>query len=107
MVIDNLDVENIAVAPAEADASLVVDADAPLTSAVSCELLEPVAGRDAKKIEAGGGVKLGQLALGDALHILRQLAGIAAVKQPLGLFAQEVADHGLMLSCGVSIVKRG
>nr|WP_291315796.1 hypothetical protein [Desulfuromonas sp.] len=106
MVIDDFYIENAAVLPAEADVPLVVDADAPLPGSVAGELLEEVAGRDAQEIETGGGAELDQLALGDALHVLRQFSGKPAVEKLFGPFAEEVANHKAIVSTCCSIVNR-
>ena len=46
VVVDDLDVEGIGGAPDEADAPLIVDADAVLACAIALERLKPIAGRD-------------------------------------------------------------
>jgi len=47
VVVDDFDVLGVAALPAEADAVLVVDADAVLPLAVARQFLQSVAGRDA------------------------------------------------------------
>ena len=48
MVIDDLDIPRRAVAPREADAELIVDADTPLPGAIAGKLLQPVLRRHRK-----------------------------------------------------------
>jgi hypothetical protein len=88
MVIGNLDGKGIAVFPTETYAPLVVDADAPLASAVAGKLLKAIAaGRNTEKVEGGGAMKLFQLALRNALHVLRQFCRKAAREELLCLLA--------------------
>ncbi len=48
MVIDDLDVEGIAISPAKANAPLVIDANTVLAGALPFKSLESIGGRDAK-----------------------------------------------------------
>lgn len=80
MIIDNLDIVGVSTFPAKADPPLIIDPDAPLAIAVTGKLFQPVARWDTQKVESGGAAKLFQLALGNSLHILRQLWRKPAVK---------------------------
>lgn len=106
MVIYDLDVRCRAIQPAEADAPLVIEADAPLAIPISGEPFQAVAGRDAEEIEGYRCVQLFQLALCRSLHILRQLAGKAAMKEFLGFLAGECLDHREIVTLRDSVVKR-
>lgn len=106
MVVGDLDIVGIAIFPAEADSPMVIDPDAPLTGAIAGKLLQPIAGRDAKKVEGGSGAELFQLALGDALHILGKFRRKPAVEKLFGFFAGEGFDHRVIVTQGGSIVKR-
>lgn len=64
MVINDFDIQRITVLPTEANAELVVDADAVLACTVALERFQSVAGRHAQKVECGGGVQLCELAPG-------------------------------------------
>jgi hypothetical protein len=57
VVVDDLDLFGTGVGPDEADAPLVVDADAVLSLAVTAHLLEPVAGEGAEIVEGLGSVQ--------------------------------------------------
>ncbi len=57
MVVDYFNVVSIAALPAEADAVLIVDADAMLPLAVACKFFQAVAGQDTKVIERFGGIE--------------------------------------------------
>jgi hypothetical protein len=87
MVIGNLDIVGVAVFPSETYPPLVIDPDAPLAITRPAKLLQPVARRDAQEVKGGGTAQLFQFALGNALHILRQLCRESAMKQFSGLFA--------------------
>jgi len=89
MVVDDFNVKTVAVLPAETDAPLIVDPDAPLTGAVASELFEPVARWDAEEVEGGGTVELLQLALGDPLNILRKSGRKATMKEFFRFLAGE------------------
>ena len=94
MVIGDLDIVGIAKFPAEADPPLVVDPDAPLAGTIAGKLFEPVAGGHAQEVESRGAVELLQPALGDALHVLRELCGKPPVEKLFSFFAGEWSDHG-------------
>ena len=89
MVIDDFDFMGVSFMPAEADAPLVVDADAPLSGAVAGELFKTIAGRDPQKIKPGSRMELLQLTLGGSLCILRQLCGEPSPKELLRFLAVE------------------
>jgi hypothetical protein len=67
VVVDYGDVKRIAVLPAEADSPLIVDANAVLASAISFQLLQPVAWWNTKIFELFGGVDLHELAQHETL----------------------------------------
>ena len=60
MVIDNLDLIGISSFPPEANAPLLVDADAPLPGAVMGQRFQPVGGRQPQIFDAGNGIELRQ-----------------------------------------------
>src|SRR5205823_2901485 len=61
MVVGDLDIVGLAVRPSEAEAPLVVDADAVLPFTVASQLLQPVARRHAQVFQHFGGVQEQQL----------------------------------------------
>ena len=63
---DDLDVEGIGGAPDEADAPLIVDADAVLASTIALERLEPIAGRNAEVGEGVGRIEDDEFSKRDA-----------------------------------------
>lgn len=48
MIINDLDIKSIAIGKGEADAPLIVDADAPLPGAIAAELFQAIAWRYAQ-----------------------------------------------------------
>lgn len=86
MVVSDLDIVDVSV-PSETYPPLVVDPDTPLAVAIAGKLLQPVPRRNPNKIKGSRSVELFQLALGNPLHILRQLRRKSSMKKLLGLFA--------------------
>ena len=93
--------------PPEADAPLIVHADAVLPASVAPELLEPVARRDAEVVESHGRVELPQLAQGDPLHIRPQLPDRLPIEQPLRVTVAEALNHEGMITRRVISGKDG
>jgi hypothetical protein len=56
MVVSNLDIVRVAVAPGETDGPLVVDADAVLPETIALQLLESIARRNGQIFERRGGL---------------------------------------------------
>jgi hypothetical protein len=60
VVVRNVDIVGIALAPTETDSKLIVDSDAVLAGALSCELFQTKA-REAKVCERGSRIEQSQL----------------------------------------------
>lgn len=91
----DLDKVGIPAVPAEADAPLVVDADAVLAGAVSGELFEAVAGWDAEVGERFGGVEDEQLPEDATLEVGGPAPDGAPFEELLGVVVPEALDHVL------------
>jgi hypothetical protein len=106
VVIDNGDVVCVAVAPRETDPPLVVDADSVLSDSIAAELLQAVARWNAKVVECFGRVDDDKL----AEHDPAQLGWVApngfAVEEAFGVAIAEALDPRLILTRGVTNVKR-
>ena len=74
MVVDDLDVECIGSAPGEADAPLIVNADAVLTGTTALQEFETITWGNAKVGERIGRIENDELAKRDALEACRQPA---------------------------------
>jgi len=61
MIIHELDVIGVAVAPVEADPPLIVDADRPLPHSITSELVEPVSGRNTQIFDPRHGIQQKEL----------------------------------------------
>ncbi len=93
VVVDDLDVERVGGAPDEADAPLIVDADAVLTGAIGLECFEAVAWRNAKVGERIGRIENDELSKRDALEACRQPARATTVKERFRVGVAEGAYH--------------
>jgi len=94
VIVDDLDVMGVAVAPDEADSEPVVDPDAVLTPSVAAQRFQPVSGEDRQIPKLVGRVQLAELPLSDAGDHLRA-AGRPPVEEPLGFLRPERPDHEL------------
>ena len=92
MVVDDFDLVRVSVFPDEADAPLVVDANAVLTFPFSAKRFEAISRRHSQVIQDLGCRKLRKLPKRRALNIRRQLARVLAVPDLLRLFTSEVLD---------------
>src|SRR5665648_862578 len=92
VIVHDLDVFGTGCRPAEADAVLVVDADAVLAGAGALERLEPVAGRDAQVVEASGDLQLAQPAARDRLEV-HEASDPPTTGQRLRIRVLERDDH--------------
>ena len=94
MVIGDFYVGGVIVfSPREADAPLLIDADAVLAFAAAFQAFETQAGERGKVGERGGGVELGEALESDGLHIVGKFAGELAARDFLRFFIGEAFDH--------------
>lgn len=93
VVVDDDDLGDIAVVPAEADAPLVVDADAVLTTPIAFQRFQPIGRRDTQILETGSGIEHAQLASGNRLDIGRQPARALATPDLFGFLIDKAPDH--------------
>jgi hypothetical protein len=105
VVVDDLDVVRVGSDPSEADAPLIVDTDAVLTSPVSCEFLEVVRGRDAEVYEAGGGIEHEQFSKRCSLQVRRYSANPLPFEQALGVGVAKVPNHPRIVTRDVTTRK--
>jgi hypothetical protein len=93
VVVDNLNIKSIAILEAKAQAPLVIDANAPLTSAASTQTLQPVARQNAKILEGVCVIQHLQLTFRNTGNRLESV-GALALKQRLCMSAMKALDHG-------------
>jgi hypothetical protein len=94
VIVDDLDIMGVAVAPDKADPESVVDPDAVLTPSVAAERFQPVSREDPQIPKLVGRVQLAELPLSDAGDYLKA-AGRPPAEEPLGFFRPERPDHEL------------
>src|SRR3989344_4537723 len=94
VIVHDLHVIGVAVAPREAYPPLIVDADAVLALAVALKGFKPIAGRHTQRIQHGRRIELQQLAPREALQGVRQFSGKVTEKELFGVLAPEALDHG-------------
>lgn len=105
VVVSYLDVCGTCGCPGEADAPLVVDADAVLPLAVAVQLLEAVARRNPKVVDVFGGVEDQELAVSNSLKVGAERADVRAMPDELGLLARERLDHSITITRRVTNCK--
>ena len=98
MVIYDFDSVRIALMPAEANAPLVVDADAVLPRTTAFQGFQAVAGRQGQIAQFARTIKLRELPQGHALNLRRQAVVTPPLPQPLSFPASEVGNHRINLS---------
>lgn len=93
MVVDDLDRFSVAARPAEADAPLIVDADAVPPRAPTDERLESIPGRHSEFIEPDGRIHDAELPEHDAAEVGRVAPDRFALPEALGVAVSEAANH--------------
>ena len=94
MVVDDLDLPGIAVAPYETDAPLLVDANAVLPPAVAPQGFQPVAGRRPQIFEPSGRLDRQEPGPRPPLDLHGQAANGMARENGCGALVGEALDHG-------------
>jgi len=106
MVVTDLHVGGIAIAPREAYPPLIVDTDAVLTGAIADEPLKAVPRRNAEISKTPGRVEDEQLSVSALLYVSRQPPRSLPVEDPPRLSIAKALDHLARLPPGHSNVKR-
>ena len=105
MIVNNLHVVRLPVFPSEANAPLLVDADAVLAFTVPRQRFKAIGGGNPKVPQVGCRVNHDQLSQGDSLDVVRQLPRKAPMKNAFRLFILERMDHILIITRNVNNVK--
>ncbi len=74
VIVDDLDIEGVTIAPDKTDPPLVVDANTVLARTIARQTFQAIARRNAQIVQSGGAIKHSQLASGDSLNLSRQLS---------------------------------
>ena len=98
MVVAEFNIMGIAISPNEADAPLIVDADAVLSRAIAFQGFQAVAGRQGQVAQFARANKLRELPQGHALNLRRQAVVAPPLPQPLCFPTSEVGNHCFNLS---------
>jgi hypothetical protein len=106
VIVDDLDVERVAVIPVEADPPLIIDPDAMLTLPISREFFQAIPGRHFEVAQRISRVQQEELLQGRSVNILWELSRALAIEDPLGLFVSEAPNHGAIITLRVNNVKR-
>jgi hypothetical protein len=93
MIINHFDAVRVSFSPLKADTPLLIDTDAVLTGATTCQLLKVIRRWDAQIRQRLGSVKNLELSSCRALHLRRDLPGKPAPEQPFRLFVGKTSDH--------------
>lgn len=95
MIIYDFDVVSLSIAPLEADAPLVVDANTALSSAVTTEFFKTIGRWNAQISEVLGVAKHAKLTVSNLLDIVRELSRVLTGKDLPGFWIPEGFDHDL------------
>jgi hypothetical protein len=93
MIIHNLNLVGMSIAPAKANAPLIVDADAVASLSSAFQGFQAVARRHGHLPQFRGGVQGQELAPGNALDIRRKPAGQFGPEKASGFGAGETLNH--------------
>lgn len=105
MVIDDLDIERVAILPFEADAPLLIDADAVLASAVALECLELIRWGDHQIAQIRSAVEVLQLLARALLNLAVEALHECPSEYRLRVFVLEGPNHDRSLKHCDIIVK--
>src|SRR5262245_89272 len=107
VVVDDLDVEGVVVLPDEADAPLIVDANAVLTCSVPFQVLQMVTGRYAKVLDRPRIVDEQKLDACPPLEIKSETTYGLPVEDAFGVAISEASYHTAILSrCDTAVKPR-
>jgi len=104
MIIDDFNVFGPRVRPAEADAILVIDANAVLAQAISLERLKTIARRNPEVVKPSGDLELSKLAQRNIFNVHKSPHSLP-LRECLGIGAFEGDDHAERLTRCVIEVK--
>jgi hypothetical protein len=98
VIVNDLDIFGAAISPDKAHAPLVVDADAPLSSAVTFQPLEPISGRHPQSVNGNGRIQHGKLTLRHAHNIRGKASGGLPIPDRLRRAPFEAPDYPMFVS---------
>jgi hypothetical protein len=96
MIVDDLYVVSVSLSPHKTNAPLVIDTDAVLPFAVSCQCMKPIAARDTQIHQTFGRVQHQQFP-SRRLSNIHEPWDIFVIEKPPGVGAFEGLNHILMI----------
>jgi len=93
MLVRHFDVVGVVLLPTEADAPLVIDANAMLASAIARQSFQPIGRRNPQIVQALSDIELYQLAPRKAVQFGGKVGQELTLKKPLGVLVVEGLDH--------------
>jgi hypothetical protein len=105
MIVNDLNVSSLAFNPLEADAPLVVDANAVLPRPLPFQFLKTVARRGKQVLKILGVIQVNQFTASRALDVLGQLSRRIAKEDLVGFVRGERFDHETIISRRDNIIK--
>jgi hypothetical protein len=106
MVIDDLDIERVSVLPFEADAPLLINADAVLALAITFQPFELIRRRNHQIAQIAGTVQILQSLARSLLDPTIERSYELTLENRLGVLAPEGPDHRITITLRVINVKR-
>jgi hypothetical protein len=107
VVVDDCNVERITVSPTEANAPLIVHADAVLSGSVALQSLQAVPRWNPQILKPLDSIELHKLSKHGPLKLRGEPPGADASEETLGLTIGEASDHEINVTQCVTIRKRG
>lgn len=98
MIVHDFHIVRVALAPAKADAPLVVDPDAVLALAITFQRFQSVCRGNPQVFERRRAVEHAQLAARHILNIRRQASGLRSRPDQLGFLVGKASDHELTIT---------
>jgi len=93
VIVDNLDIVSVAIAPAKADTPLIVDPDTPLPGSIADQLFQSVRRRYPQILEARRCFQHSKFSERNPLNVRRETTRPLQVEELLGLTVSPTADH--------------
>ncbi len=94
MVINNYYLVRIGAFEAKTNPPLIIDADAPLATAIAPESLKPIARWHTERLQMDRRIKHAEFPARQPLNVLRQFPGKPTLPDGLGFLVTETPDHG-------------
>jgi hypothetical protein len=101
VIVDDLHLVRVSIAPSEADSPLIVDPDAMLTRPIAPQRFQPVAGRYAQEVQRCRGIHLNQFPQCDPQQIWRQSSRRHAAEKFFGFSVGKALNHRLAIAVTV------